>query len=98
RRGAACPGPILDTTLRAERLAHLLAGDAGEEIVAPAGRVGHHQRDRTAGVVLSVGGDRDCHCKQRECDKCRDTAPLSPPRRRGPTCRVLAMTQGLRYG
>src|SRR5258706_9676152 len=49
---AAGSWTIFDHDLLAERLAHFLRRDAGEEIVAAAGRIGHDKCNRAVGVVL----------------------------------------------
>ncbi len=56
---AAGAGAVLDDDVLAERLAHLLGDDARHHVVAAAGGVRHHQRDRPGRIILRRCRGRD---------------------------------------
>jgi hypothetical protein len=58
RDRAAGAALVLDHDLLAERAAHLLGDDARHQVIAAAGRVGNHQRDRPRRIVLARGRHR----------------------------------------
>ena len=68
RDRAARPALVLDHDLLAERLAHLLGDDARHHVVAAAGRIRHHQRDRARGIVLR----RDTRGHERDAESSRN--------------------------
>src|SRR5262249_17793213 len=77
---------VFDDDLLAERLRHAVLDDARDRIGRAAGRVGDHERDRTAGVSLRRcrAGDRDTRGekrgrerpRRRAADKRDELAPL----------------------
>ena len=68
---AAGAADVLDDDLLAERLRHAVLDDARDRIGRAAGRVRHHERDRTAGIGLRRRGagrqDTRGEKRRREC-------------------------------
>ena len=87
RDRAARAAAVLDHDLLAEHRAHLVGGDTRHDVVAAAGRVGHHQRDRPVGVVALRRGRR-----------CGRHGPSKSQQGQAPSARRHALRSSIRPG
>src|SRR5262245_24315360 len=81
RDGAAGAAAVLHYDLMTEPAGHLLGNDARQRIVAAAGGKGHHQHDRTCGIVLRCdrrrGGENRCERRSRDGKTAVHHSPLA---------------------
>src|SRR5262249_53998009 len=77
---AAGAGDVLDDHRLAEDLLQRFGRDAGDDITAAAGRIGHDHRDRPARVFLSIAACRGQYeCRGQGCYQPRYLEHLSLP-------------------